>query len=51
VLHGDARDIEEFLDLIDDVAPRDKIVVGAVGPVIGTHAGPGVLGVTYQTAD
>jgi DegV family protein with EDD domain len=51
VLHGDARDLDEFLDLIDDVAPRDKIVVGAVGPVIGTHAGPGVLGVTYQIAD
>ncbi len=51
VLHGDAKDIDEFLELIDDVAPRDKIVVGAVGPVIGTHAGPGVLGVTYQIAD
>ena len=51
VLHGDARDIDEFLDLIDDVAPRDKIVIGAVGPVIGTHAGPGVLGVTYQLGD
>jgi DegV family protein with EDD domain len=50
VLHGDAHDVDEFLDLIDDVAPRDKIVVGAVGPVIGTHAGPGVLGVTYQIA-
>ena len=48
VLQGDAGDIDEFLDLIDDVAPRDKIVVGAVGPVIGTHAGPGVIGVTFQ---
>ena len=51
VLQGDASDLDEFLDLIDDVAPRDKIVVGAVGPVIGTHAGPGVLGVTFQTTD
>jgi DegV family protein with EDD domain len=51
VLQGDAPDIDEFLDLIEDVAPRDKIVVGAVGPVIGTHAGPGVLGVTFQIAD
>ncbi len=50
VLQGDAPDIEVFLDLIEDVAPRDKIVVGAVGPVIGTHAGPGVLGVTFQIA-
>jgi DegV family protein with EDD domain len=50
VLHGAAPDLDEFLDLIDDVAPRDKIVVGDVGPVIGTHAGPGVLGVTFQVA-
>jgi DegV family protein with EDD domain len=48
VLHGAAADLDEFLDLIEDVAPRDKIVVGDVGPVIGTHAGPGVLGVTFQ---
>ena len=50
VLQGSAADLDEFLDLIDDVAPRDKIVVGDVGPVIGTHAGPGVLGVTFQLA-
>ena len=51
VLAGAASDLDGFLDLIDDVAPRDKIVVGLVGPVIGTHAGPGVLGVTFQTTD
>jgi len=50
VLHGAAPDLDEFLDLVEDVAPRDKIVVGDVGPVIGTHAGPGVLGVTFQVA-
>ncbi|HEV2310077.1 MAG TPA: DegV family protein, partial [Acidimicrobiia bacterium] len=51
VLQGNAADLDFFLDLIDDVAPRDKIIVGDVGPVIGTHAGPGVLGVTFQTTD
>ena len=48
VLHGQAADVEEFVDLIADVRPRDDIVVGVVGPVIGTHCGPGVLGVTFQ---
>ncbi|HEY6317902.1 MAG TPA: DegV family protein [Acidimicrobiia bacterium] len=51
VLQGATTDLDIFLDLIDDVAPRDKIIVGDVGPVIGTHAGPGVLGVTFQTTD
>jgi len=49
VLHGQASDLDELLGLLDGVAPRDEIVVGLVGPVIGTHAGPGVLAVTFQT--
>lgn len=48
VLHGEAADLEELLDLLDPIKPRDEIVTGVVGPVIGTHAGPGVIGVTFQ---
>ncbi len=48
VLHGDAPDIDEFLDLLSVRAPRDEIVVGQIGPVIGTHTGPRVIGITYQ---
>jgi DegV family protein with EDD domain len=48
VLHGQAPDVDELLDLLDPTVPRDEIVVGVVGPVIGTHAGPGVIGVTFQ---
>ena len=48
VLDGQASDVDEFLDMVSDLVPRDEIVVGTVGPVIGTHAGPGVLGVTFQ---
>jgi fatty acid-binding protein DegV len=31
------------------LSPQDEIVVGQIGPVIGTHAGPRVIGVTFQT--
>ncbi len=48
VLHGQASDVDELLELIDPIVPRGEIVVGVVGPVIGTHAGPGVIGVTFQ---
>jgi DegV family protein with EDD domain len=48
VLQGQASDVDEFVDMVSDLVPRDEIVVGTVGPVIGTHAGPGVLGVTFQ---
>jgi len=50
VLQGQADDVEELLDRISPAIPRDEIVVGTVGPVIGTHAGPGVIGVTFQVA-
>ncbi len=48
VLHGQADDLEELLDLLAPIKPRDEIVTGIVGPVIGTHAGPGVIGVSFQ---
>jgi fatty acid kinase fatty acid binding subunit len=48
VLHGNAPDVGELLDLLDPVFPRDEIITGLVGPVIGTHAGPRVIGVTFQ---
>jgi DegV family protein with EDD domain len=51
VLHGQATDVDELLDRLDPIVPRDEIVVGVVGPVIGTHAGPGVIGVTFQVKD
>jgi DegV family protein with EDD domain len=48
LLHGQADDVDELLDLLDPIVPKDEIVIGVVGPVIGTHAGPGVIGVTFQ---
>ena len=50
VLHGNAPDVDELLDLLEPLAARDQIVVGQIGPVIGTHAGPRVIGVTFQAA-
>lgn len=49
VMNGSAPDIEHFLDLLGAVYPRDKIIVGSIGAVIGTHVGPGTVGITYNT--
>ncbi len=48
VLQGDAPDVDELLEMIEPIVPRSEIVVGQIGPVIGTHGGPRVLGVTFQ---
>jgi fatty acid kinase fatty acid binding subunit len=50
VLHAEAPDVDDLLELLDPIVPRDKVVVGIIGPVIGTHAGPRTIGVTFQTA-
>lgn len=47
VMHAQAPDLSEFLDMLSAVTPRDQILVGDVGPVIGTHAGPGAMGCAY----
>jgi DegV family protein with EDD domain len=47
VYHGEAPDIEEFLDLISPTFPRDTVRVGKIGAVIGTHGGPEIIGVTW----
>ena len=47
VMHGDAPDLDEMLDLLSSTHPREEIVVGDVGAVIGTHTGPRVMGVIF----
>jgi len=47
VMHAQAPDLNEFLDLLSRTVPRDQILVGDVGPVIGTHAGPGAIGCAF----
>jgi DegV family protein with EDD domain len=50
VLHAQAPDLDELLDQLDPIVPRDQILIGTIGPVIGTHAGPRVIGVTFQAS-
>lgn len=47
ILHGEAPDIDQFLDMIAERYPRDQIRIGKIGAVIGTHGGPGVIGMCY----
>jgi DegV family protein with EDD domain len=47
VMNGDASDIDEFVEMLSASVPRDRMLVSWVGPVIGTHAGPGVVGCAW----
>ena len=48
VANGAADDIDVVLKGLADVEVAHELVVVDLGPVVGTHAGPGTIGVCYQ---
>jgi len=50
VLHADCADVDQFVEML---RPHfdGEIVVGDIGPVVGTHAGRGTIGVGFITRD
>jgi DegV family protein with EDD domain len=51
VCNGAATDIDEFLEMIEGVQTQHPLVVVDLGPVVGTHTGPGTIGVCMVTPD
>lgn len=49
VLSGDAPDVDDFLSKIEGVVDVPQENLWALGPVVGTHSGPGVVGVVFTT--
>jgi DegV family protein with EDD domain len=48
VASGEADDVGALLELLAGVEVARPIEVVQLGPVVGTHAGPGTIGVCYQ---
>ncbi len=48
ILHSNADDINEFLDTLSDIPSVATARINIIGAVIGTHGGPGIIGITYQ---
>ncbi len=49
VLHADCSDVDQFVEMLRPYYAGD-IVVGEIGPVIGTHAGRGTIGVAFDVS-
>jgi DegV family protein with EDD domain len=47
VLHANAPDVDDFLARLEPLVPDAEMVVGIIGPVVGVHTGPRVLGVAW----
>ncbi|MEO5678866.1 MAG: DegV family protein [Acidimicrobiales bacterium] len=50
LMHAEAPDVDQLLARLDDIVPREDIIVADVGAVIGTHVGPGCIGVVTVKA-
>jgi DegV family protein with EDD domain len=48
VVHADCRDVDQFVEMLRPHVDGE-IVVGDMGPVVGSHAGRGTIGVAYFT--
>lgn len=48
VLHGAAPDVDTLVALLAPHFPSERIVIGDLGAVVGTHTGPRTIGVAYQ---
>ncbi len=48
IVHGAADDVDEFRTAVAEVVPPERTTVSLLGPVVGTHAGPGLIGVCYR---
>jgi fatty acid kinase fatty acid binding subunit len=47
LIHSMAPDVDQLLDLLAARYDRDSIAVTTIGPVVGTHGGPRMIGVTW----
>ncbi len=47
VVHADASDVIDLVEPVRSLAPGGDVVVAELGPVVGTHTGPGAIAVAY----
>ena len=48
VMHGEAPDLDVFLEMLEPLVDRTTIRIEKIGAVIGTHGGPRVMGLAFQ---
>jgi len=46
IVTGDSPDVEAFRQQLSTLIPAH--LIAGIGPVVGTHSGPGVLGFAYR---
>lgn len=50
IISGEAPDVDVLLSLLDGVVKVSPSDIWTLGPIVGTHAGPGVIGAVFITS-
>jgi DegV family protein with EDD domain len=50
LIHGAASDVATLESLVRDIKTEYPLIVTDIGPVVGTHGGPGIIGLTWIEA-
>jgi len=50
-MHGEAPDIDQFVALLGEVTDVSDARIEKIGPVVGTHGGPRVVGYAFQVPE
>ena len=47
IVHGDSSELPTLKTLVADIPVEFPLVIADMGPTIGTHGGPGIIGVCW----
>jgi len=47
IVHANSPFVESLSEMLADVTVNHPLIVASIGPTVGTHGGPGVIGVTW----
>ncbi len=50
IVHGDSPEVDTLRALIHDIDSEFPVIVTDMGPVVGTHGGPGIIGLAWVEA-
>jgi len=50
LVHGDAHDLQGFIDTVSQIPTEHPLIVTDMGPVVGTHGGPGIVALCWVEA-
>ena len=50
LIHGQSPHVDTLRALLSDVVTDVPLMVADIGPTVGTHGGPGLIGLTWLEA-